>query len=76
MSFFSRPGFRAVVIAVVSAVLTVAVMALYANVAERQAEAKVTNFNVVTLTEATVDPVEWGKNFPRQYDGYQRTAEK
>ena len=75
MSLFSRPAFRAALIAAVAAIATVLVMALAANVSERQEEAKTTNFNVVTLTETTVDPAEWGKNFPRQYDGYQRTAE-
>jgi nitrite reductase (cytochrome c-552) len=27
------------------------------------------------LTEETVDPKEWGKNFPRQYDSYSRTVD-
>lgn len=76
MPFFSRPGVRAGLIALGAALGTVAVLALYSNVAQRQAEAKVTHFNLVTLTETTVDPAEWGKNFPRQYDGYLRTADK
>ena len=25
--------------------------------------------------EATIDPALWGKNFPRQYDGYKRTVD-
>ncbi|NJL31816.1 MAG: ammonia-forming cytochrome c nitrite reductase subunit c552, partial [Phycisphaerales bacterium] len=29
----------------------------------------------VEITERTIDPAEWGKNFPRQYDGYIRTAD-
>jgi nitrite reductase (cytochrome c-552) len=29
----------------------------------------------VEITEATVDPAEWGKNFPRQYDSYRRTVD-
>jgi nitrite reductase (cytochrome c-552) len=30
----------------------------------------------VDLDEKTVDPAQWGKNFPRQYDGYLKTTEK
>ncbi|MDP1823631.1 MAG: ammonia-forming cytochrome c nitrite reductase subunit c552 [Archangium sp.] len=76
MSLLTRPVLRSVLIAVVAAGCTALVMALSANVSERQAEAKTSNFNVVPLTEATVDSAEWGKNFPRQFDGYQRTAER
>jgi len=30
----------------------------------------------VSLTEQTVDPAEWGKFFPRQYEDYLRTSER
>lgn len=76
MSLFSKPSVRAVIAAVAAAIGTVGVMALYSNVAERQSEAHVTNFDIVKLNETTVDPAEWGKNFPRQYDSYLRTAEQ
>lgn len=29
---------------------------------------------MVELTDDTPDPAIWGKNFPLQYDGYQRTV--
>ncbi|HMQ31772.1 MAG TPA: ammonia-forming cytochrome c nitrite reductase subunit c552, partial [Chloroflexaceae bacterium] len=32
-------------------------------------------FRVVELSEETEDPAVWGQNFPRQYDGYVRTAD-
>lgn len=67
---------RNLAIAAAAAIFTILVLALASNVFERQQEGKVTNFNVVALTETTVDPSEWGKNFPRQYDTYLRTAEK
>ncbi len=67
---------RFVLVAVLAAVATALVLALAANVSERQEEAKTSNFNVVALTEATVNPAEWGKNFPRQYDSYLRTADR
>ena len=53
---------------------TVAAMMLYANIAQRKMESQSTVLRIVEITEATVDPAEWGKNFPRQYDGYIRTA--
>jgi nitrite reductase (cytochrome c-552) len=31
---------------------------------------------VVTLTDSTTDPAEWGKNFPIQYDSYRRTVDQ
>jgi nitrite reductase (cytochrome c-552) len=45
------------------------------NISERKQEAKQQYLKIVELTEDTVDPAEWGKNFPREYDGYKRTAE-
>jgi nitrite reductase (cytochrome c-552) len=62
-------------IAVVAAA-TVGVMLLRENIAVRKDEAKQVGFKIVNVTETTVDPAEWGKNFPRQFDGYKRTAEK
>ncbi len=53
---------------------TVAVAALLGSIHQRQAEAQVVNFQVTQLTERIEDPAEWGKNYPRQYDGYKRTA--
>jgi len=61
---------------IVIAGATIGVMLLYENIARRKEEAKQVVFKIVDLTEQTVAPAEWGKNFPRQYDTYQRTAEK
>jgi len=63
-------------IAAGAAVATMLVMALYSNVSMRKAEAKQTSMKLVELDEKTVDPAQWGKNFPRQFDSYLRTAEK
>lgn len=62
-------------IVIVVAAATVGVMLLAQNISTRKSEAKQTAFKLTDLTETTVDPVEWGKNFPRQYDGYIRTAD-
>jgi nitrite reductase (cytochrome c-552) len=69
----SRWAFVLTVVLVAGA--TVAVMLLRENIAQRKKEARETGFTMTTLTETTVDPVEWGKNFPRQYDGYLRTVD-
>lgn len=62
-------------VAVGTCILTVLVLALLRNITERQEEAKRHVFKVVEITEDTVDPAEWGKNFPRQYDSYRRTVD-
>lgn len=55
--------------------LAYGIVALLMNINERKHEAQEHFLKLVDLTEETVDPAEWGKNFPRQYDGYLRTAE-
>lgn len=60
---------------VVVAAATVGVVLLLENVSQRKEEARQQVFRVVELTEDTIDPVIWGKNFPRQYDGYRRTVD-
>jgi nitrite reductase (cytochrome c-552) len=66
----------AVVTAIVTAVAAVAVTALLVNIFTRQQEARNPFYRVVTLTDDTEDPAEWGKNFPLQYDGYRRTIDQ
>jgi nitrite reductase (cytochrome c-552) len=58
-----------------TALVTFAVASLLLNVAQRKQEALRTHFELVELTEDTVDPETWGKNFPRQLDGYLRTVD-
>jgi nitrite reductase (cytochrome c-552) len=55
---------------------TVLLLLLYANISTRKQEARQTFVQLVELDEKTVDPAVWGKNFPRQFDSYQRTAER
>src|SRR5262245_40522337 len=57
------------------AAATIGVMTLRENIRQRKKEATQTGFTLTNITEETVDPVEWGKNFPRQYDGYTRTVD-
>ncbi len=63
------------VLVVVAAAATVGVMLLLQNIRQRKAEAQLAAFPLTALTEETVDPAEWGKNFPRQYDAYLRTVD-
>ena len=50
--------------------------ALLLNVSDRKHEGKNPYFRVVELTDETVDPAIWGKNFPLQYDAYRRTVDQ
>jgi len=70
-----RRTLRTVTLIIVVAVATFLVLLLLSNIAQRKQEAKQVVFNIVELDETTVDPAEWGKNFPRQYDSYKRTVD-
>jgi len=59
----------------VTAAVTFGVAALLMNIAERKREATEHFIRLVELDEDTIDPAVWGKNFPRQYNGYLRTAD-
>jgi nitrite reductase (cytochrome c-552) len=64
-----------VIIMLLTAAATIAVLWVREQIGTRKEESKQLVFKVTDLTEQTIDPAEWGKNFPRQYDGYRRTAE-
>jgi nitrite reductase (cytochrome c-552) len=59
----------------VTAVVTFLLAALLMNIRARKQEAKEHYLKLVEVTEETTDPAVWGQNFPREYDGYKRTAE-
>jgi nitrite reductase (cytochrome c-552) len=59
---------------VLVAAATVGLMLLLGNISQRREEARQDVFRVVELNEDTVDPAQWGKNFPMQYDSYLLTA--
>jgi nitrite reductase (cytochrome c-552) len=52
-----------------------AAAALLTNIFQRKQEAKNPYLRLVDVTEETTDPVPWGMNWPRELDGYRRTAE-
>ena len=62
-------------VALVGAAATAAVAALLMNIQQRKWESRQQIVELARLDESVVDPAEWGKNFPRQYDGYKRTVD-
>ncbi len=60
---------------VVAAAAVFGITALLVNIRDRKAEGARAYVPLAALTEETVDPAEWGKVFPRQYDGYKRTVD-
>ncbi len=65
-----------VLVAFVAFAVTILGVALLTNIIERKNEARNPFYRVVELTDDTVDPAIWGKNFPLQYDGYRRTVDQ
>lgn len=58
-----------------TAAATFGLTALLMNINLRKQEAKETFVRLVNLDENAVDPAIWGRDFPRQYDGYLHTAD-
>jgi nitrite reductase (cytochrome c-552) len=65
-----------VITVILAALAAVGATALLLNIFERKTEARNPFYRVVELTDDTVDPAVWGKNFPHQYDGYKRTVDQ
>jgi len=57
------------------ALVTFLLTLLLINISERKREGRQAYLELARLTEETVEPLEWAKNFPRQYDGYKRTVD-
>ena len=73
MMMSSTSKFAALTVSVAAATFLVTMLLL--NILTRKEEARHTYLELVRLDEDTADPSEWGKNFPRQYDGYKRTVD-
>ena len=74
-SFLSNSVVRMGLVAAAAGLATVMVLLLNANISKRKEEGRQTSLRLVELDEKTVDPAQWGKNFPREYDSYQRTVD-
>ena len=59
-----------------AALITVGLVALLTNIFQKKQEARNPFYRVVELTDTTVDPALWGKNFPLQYDDYRKTVDQ
>ena len=57
------------------AAATFGIAALLMNIRERNRESRSAYVPVVRITENTLDPAVWGRNFPREYESFARTAE-
>ena len=55
---------------------TILGLALLVNIFQRKQEARNPFYRVVELTDDTIDPSVWGKNFPLQYDDYKKTTDE
>ena len=65
-----------IVAAIAAAVAALGITALLVNIVQRQQESQNPFYRVVDLSDETVDPAIWGRNFPLQYDGYRRTVDQ
>jgi len=70
-----KRGLLIALVAGVFALVAVGAAALLVNITERKQEARHAFVKLVEVTENDVDPAKWGKNWPREFDGYQRTSE-
>jgi nitrite reductase (cytochrome c-552) len=67
---------RGAIIATIGcAFVSFGVAALLTTIFEHKQEAKNPYVRLVEVDESTTDPAPWGMNWPRQLDGYKRTAE-
>ncbi len=62
--------------AVVATLVTAGATAMLVNIFERKQESRAPGVRVVEITDDTDDPAVWGRNFPLEYDGYQRTVDQ
>ncbi|HEX6043251.1 MAG TPA: ammonia-forming cytochrome c nitrite reductase subunit c552 [Pyrinomonadaceae bacterium] len=67
---------RFVVLVALVVLATIFGLALLVNIFQRKQEARNPFFRVVELTDDTIDPSVWGKNFPLQYDDYLKTTDQ
>jgi nitrite reductase (cytochrome c-552) len=51
-------------------------LGLLVTIFQRKQEARNPFFRVIELTDDTIDPSTWGKNFPLQYDDYLKTTDQ
>jgi nitrite reductase (cytochrome c-552) len=60
----------------VTTVLALGLSALLVNIMEKKNEAKQTFLKIVEISDDEENPLEWGKNFPLQFEGYMKTVDQ
>lgn len=65
-----------IVLLVAGILAAIGAFALLNNITARKEESRDPYFKVVELTDDTTDPVEWGKNFPIQFEDYKKTVDQ
>lgn len=65
-----------VAVVLIAALGAFAAALLLVNIFEKKQEARNPFYRVVEIDDNTTDPAVWGKNFPYQYDQYQRTVDQ
>ncbi len=63
-------------IAIVSGLVMFGIAMLVMSIFTRKSESRNVYTRLVEVTEHTTDPVQWSKNWPRQYDAYMRTVDE
>jgi nitrite reductase (cytochrome c-552) len=69
-------GLLIALVAGVFALVAIGAAALLVNISEKKSEARHAYVKVVEVTDDDTDPAKWGKNWPREFDDYKRTAER
>ena len=68
----SKPVLSILIVVIV--IMTASLTALLVNMVERKSEANQSHERMVEVGEDDTDPEIWKANWPRQYDGYMKTA--
>ncbi len=63
-----------IITTLIVAVGAAGVTALLINIIERKNEARTQYVRLVEVGEDDTDPAKWGRNWPKQYESYKRTA--
>jgi nitrite reductase (cytochrome c-552) len=69
-------GLLIALVAGIFALVALGAAALLVNISEKKTEARHAYVKVVEVTEDDTDPAKWGRNWPREFDDYKRTAER
>lgn len=71
-----RPRLVFFLTVLLTAAITFGIAALLTNIFNHKQEGKNPYIRFVDVNELTTDPAQWGKNWPREYDGYSRTVDQ